>query len=216
MSGLSVSLLVLVMRATASPQVHLEQAAESPLQTQSRAHFSRQPVKYHRQGSAGAQLRKADSQSQDEDNSGSREGLVSRSADSSRSSSPETETPIQTHCRLHETPVPQNKTAYTPESQTAPHAGVKRTVSDEGVKVVASSFKEHVGQMGKRNTTNQTTPWGGESAWSDPWGGVRRRRKQPKRFCSDWSLNAVIQGRPSSSILFDSDWNDVYLIPGVP
>lgn len=167
------SLLVLVMRATASPQVHLEQAAESQLQTQSRAHFSRQPVKYHRQGSAGAQLHKADSQSRDEDNSGSREGLVSRSADSSRSSSPETETPIKTHCRLHETPVPQNKTAYTPESQTAPHAGVKRTVSDEGVKAVASSFKEHVGQMGKRNTNQSNNTLGGRERL------IRSLRRRP-------------------------------------
>ncbi|XP_016131459.1 LOW QUALITY PROTEIN: GEM-interacting protein-like [Sinocyclocheilus grahami] len=167
---------VLAMRATASPQVHLEQAAESQLQTQSRAHFSRQPVKYHRQGSAGAQLHKAGSQSRDEDDSGSREGLVSRSADSSRSSSPEPENPIKTHCRLHETPVPQSRTAYTPETQTAPHAGVKRTVLDQGVKAVASSFKEHVGQMGKRNTnqSNNTnnTLGGGERL-------IRSLRRRP-------------------------------------
>lgn len=154
------SLLVLAMRATASPQVHLEQAAESQLQTQSMALFSRQPVMNHRQGSAGAQLHKAGSQSRDEDNSGIREGLVSRSADSSRSSSPEPEIPIKTHCRLQETRVPQNKSAYTPESQTAPHAEVKRTVSDEGVKAVASSFKEHVGQMGKRNTNQSNNTLG--------------------------------------------------------
>lgn len=153
------------MRATASPQVHLEQAAESQLQTQSRAHFSRQPVKYHRQGSAGPQLRKAGSQSQDEDNFGSREGLVPRSADSSRSSSPEPEIPIKTHCRLHETPVPQ--------SQTAPHAGVKRTVLDEGVKAVASSFKEHVGQMGKRNTNQSNNTLGGRERL------IRSLRRRP-------------------------------------
>ncbi|XP_016371586.1 GEM-interacting protein [Sinocyclocheilus rhinocerous] len=164
---------VLAMRATASPQVHLEQAAESQLQTQSRAHFSRQPVKYHRQGSAGAQLRKAGSQSRDEDDSGSREGLVSRSADSSRSSSPEPENPIKTHCRLHKTPVPQSRTAYTPETQTAPHAGVKRTVSDEGVKAVASSFKEHVGQMGKRNTNQSNNTLGGRERL------IRSLRRRP-------------------------------------
>ncbi|XP_026116780.1 GEM-interacting protein-like [Carassius auratus] len=164
---------VLAMRATASPQVHLEQAAESQLQTQSRAHFSRQPVKYHRQGSAGAQLRKADSQSRDEDSSGSREGLVSRSADSSRSSSPEPQTPIETHCRLHETPVLQNKTGYTPESQTAPHAAVKRIVSDEGVKAGASPFKEHVEQMGKRNTNQSNNTLGGRERL------IRSLRRRP-------------------------------------
>ncbi|XP_052407973.1 GEM-interacting protein-like [Carassius gibelio] len=152
---------VLAMRVTASPQVYLEQAAESQLQTQSRAHFSRQPVKYPRQGSAGAQMRTASSQSQDEDNSGSREEVVSRSTDSSRSSSPEHQTPMKTHCRLHETPVPQNKTAYTPETQTAPHAGVKRTESDEGVKAVASAFKEHVGELGKLNTNQSNNTLGG-------------------------------------------------------
>uniref|UniRef100_A0A8C1YC23 GEM interacting protein n=1 Tax=Cyprinus carpio TaxID=7962 RepID=A0A8C1YC23_CYPCA len=147
---------VLAMRVTASPQVHLEQATESQLQTQSRAHFSRLPVKYPRQGSAGAQLCKAGSQSRDEDTSGSREGVISRSTDSSRSSSPEPQTPMKTHCRVHETPIPQNKTAYTSETQTAPHAGVKRTVSDEGDKTVASSFKEHVGQLGNTNQSNNT------------------------------------------------------------
>ncbi|KTG46005.1 hypothetical protein cypCar_00013712, partial [Cyprinus carpio] len=163
----------LAMRATASPQVHLEQAAESHLQTQSRAHFSRQPVKYYRQGSAGAQLRKAGSHSWDEDSSGSREGLVSRSPDSSRSCSPEPQTPIETHCRLHETPVPQNKTAYTPESQTAPHAGVKRTVSEEGVKAVASSVKQHVGQMGKQNTNQSNNTLGGRERL------IRSLRRRP-------------------------------------
>ncbi|KAK7175246.1 hypothetical protein R3I93_002216 [Phoxinus phoxinus] len=148
---------VLAMRPTASPQGHPEQAVESQLQTQSRGHFSRQPVKYYRQGSAGAQLSKADSQSRDEDNSGSGEGLVPGSADSSRSSSPEPETPS----RLHETPSPHNNTGCTPGSQTAPHTGVTRTVSDEGVEPVASSFKEHVGQMDKRNTNQSNNTLGG-------------------------------------------------------
>lgn len=169
----SVHLPVLAMRVTASPQGHLEQAAESQLQTQSRGHFSRQPVKYYRQGSAGAQLRKAGSQSQDEDNSGSVEGLVSGSADSSRSSSPDPETPIKTHSRLHETPGPQNKTGYTPGSQTAPHAGVKRTVSDEGVKAVASSFKEHVGQIDQRNTNQSNNTLGGRERL------IRSLRRRP-------------------------------------
>ncbi|XP_050962273.1 GEM-interacting protein isoform X1 [Labeo rohita] len=163
---------VVAMRATASPQVHLEQAAESQLQNQSRAHFSRQPVKYHRQGSTGVQLRKTGSQSMDEDNSGSRERLAS-SIDSSRSSSPEPETPMKTHSRLHESPAPQNKTAYTPESQTAPHTGVKRTVSDEGVKAVPSSFKEHVGLLGKQNTNQSNNTLGGRERL------IRSLRRRP-------------------------------------
>ncbi|KAK9978106.1 hypothetical protein ABG768_019874 [Culter alburnus] len=164
---------VLAMRATASPQGHLEQAAESQLQTQSRGHFSRQPVKYYRQGSAGAQLRKAGSQSRDEDNFGSAEGLVSGSADSSRSSSPDPETPLKTHSRLHETPGPQNKTGCTPESQTAPHAEVKRTVSEEGVKAVASSLKEHVGQIDQRNTNQSNNTLGGRERL------IRSLRRRP-------------------------------------
>lgn len=158
------------MRATASPQGHLEQAAESQLQTQSRGHFSRQPVKYYRQGSTGAQLRKASSQSRDEDNSGSAEGLVSGSADSSRSSSPDPETPIKTHSRLHETPGPQDK---TPGSQTAPHAEVKRTVSEEGVEAVTSSLKEHVGQIDQRNTNQSNNTLGGRERL------IRSLRRRP-------------------------------------
>lgn len=169
----SVHFPVLAMRATASPQGHLEQAAESQLQTQSRGHFSRQPVKYYRQGSAGAQLRKAGSQSRDEDNSGSAEGLVSVSADSSRSSSPDPETPIKTHSQLHETPGPQNKTEYTPGSQSAPHAGVKRTVSDEGAKAVASPFKEHPGQIEQRNTNQSNNTLGGRERL------IRSLRRRP-------------------------------------
>lgn len=77
------------MKATASPHGHSELVTETQLQTQSRAYFSRQPVKYHRQGSSGAQIFKTGSQSMDEENPGSREGLLSESADSSCCSSPE-------------------------------------------------------------------------------------------------------------------------------
>ncbi|XP_067277837.1 GEM-interacting protein [Pseudorasbora parva] len=162
---------VLAMRPTSSPQGHLEQAAESQLQTQPRGHFSRQPVKYYRQGSAGAQLHKAGSR--DEDHSGSGEGLVLGSADSSRSSSPEPGTPIRTHSRLHETPGPQNSTGYAPGIYTAPNAGVKRTVSDEGVKAVASSFKEHVGQIDKSNTNQSNNTLGGRERL------IRSLRRRP-------------------------------------
>lgn len=95
------SFLVLAMRATGPPHGHSELVTESQLQTQSRAYFSRQPVKYHRQGSSGAQIFKAGSLSMDEENPGSREGLLSESADSSCCSSPETF--VKPHSFLHGT-----------------------------------------------------------------------------------------------------------------
>ncbi|XP_056609766.1 GEM-interacting protein [Triplophysa dalaica] len=127
---------VLAMRATASPQGHLELSAENHLQTQSRAHFSRQPVKYYRQGSTGALSHTMRSLSMEEENA-VRKGLLLGSADSSRSSSPESQSPVKPLCRLHssETLGLQKKTGYTPENQTAPHGGVKRTESDEVVNV---------------------------------------------------------------------------------
>lgn len=81
----------------------------------------------------------------EEENAPSRKGLLSESADSSRSSSPEPESPVKTFCRMHsaETPGLQKKTGYTPESQTAPHGRFKRTESDEVV---------NVGQIDERNT----------------------------------------------------------------
>lgn len=133
------------MSATASPQGLPGQAAENQLQTRSRTHLSRQPVKYYRQGSAGAQSRKTSAQLRDENISVSGEGLVSGSADSSRSSSPE---PLKTLLCLQETVVPQDKT----ESQTGAHAGVQRTVSQESVQAGASSFVRE----GNTNQSNNT------------------------------------------------------------
>lgn len=132
------------MRATASPQGHLELSAENHLQTQSRAHFSRQPVKYYRQGSTGALSHTMRSLSMEEENA-VRKGLLFGSADSSRSSSPEPQSPMKPLCRLHssETLGLQKKTGYTPENQTAPHGGFKRTESDEVV---------NVGQIDMQNT----------------------------------------------------------------
>ncbi|XP_051989043.1 GEM-interacting protein-like [Xyrauchen texanus] len=152
---------VLAMRAVASPQGHLEWAAET-LQSQSRGHFSRQPVKYNRQGSTGAQLLKADSPMEEETSDG-REVQQSKSADSSHSSSPEPETPMKTHCRLHtpESPSLEKKTGNTPESQTAPHGGRKGTESGEVVKAVASPSQEHLDQMAKRNTNQSNNTLGG-------------------------------------------------------
>ncbi|XP_073713066.1 GEM-interacting protein isoform X2 [Misgurnus anguillicaudatus] len=106
---------VLAMSATGSPHGHSELVTETQLQTQSRAYFSRQPVKYHRQGSSGAQIFKAGSQSMDEENPGSREGLLSESADSSCCSSPEIT--MKPHSFLHGTDT-HCLQIKTPESQT--------------------------------------------------------------------------------------------------
>ncbi|XP_051572566.1 GEM-interacting protein-like isoform X1 [Myxocyprinus asiaticus] len=153
---------VLAMRAVASPQGYLEQAAETS-QTQSRGHFSRQPVKYHRQGSAGAQLLQAGSQSMEEETSGSREGQQSKSANSSRSSSAELETSMKTHFRLHtpETPGLEKKTGNTPESHTAPLGGRKGTESDEVAKAIDSPSQEHLDQRAKLNTNQSNNTLGG-------------------------------------------------------
>ncbi|TRY56748.1 hypothetical protein DNTS_004720 [Danionella cerebrum] len=74
---------VLAVKSPVSPEGHLE----SDLQTQSRSHFSRQPVKYLRQSSLGMQSPR-NTFFLPQDDTG-RETLALRSADSSRSSSPE-------------------------------------------------------------------------------------------------------------------------------